>query len=358
MQTDQEQTDLISIIICVRNSEKFIEECLQSILTQTYNLSKLELSIYDDGSSDRSKQIINSWYDCYGSKKNIRLIMTINPNADQPKGVGGAKNRAVQQSNGNFLCFFDSDDIMHPERIRKQYEMCKKYPNCIIGSRVRRIPENSTPRYINWANFLREDQLEKQIYTCFGPTVLMPTWFCKRSCYDKVGQFDESQAKGIPEDLIFFYNHLRIGGGVKRVDDVLLTYRYHPEATTFSVTDETIWNVRLMELERNVLKNWTRFMIWNAGKEGRRLYRSLSLENRSKVDAFCDVDPKKISKKYYTYEDCVKGNKNKPKIPIIHFSQLKTPVIICVKLGLYNETFEKNLRSLNLQEGIDFIHFG
>ncbi|KAH7637172.1 UDP-GlcNAc:betaGal beta-1,3-N-acetylglucosaminyltransferase-like protein 1 [Dermatophagoides farinae] len=335
-------SDLISIITCVRNSEKYLQECLESIEAQNYDHGQLELSIYDDGSSDRSLDIINSWYNRYRLSNNdgIRLIINSNPEKDQPKGVGGAKNRAIAQSNGNYLCFFDSDDIMHADRIMK------------------RIPENSTQRYMEWVNNLTADQLTKQVYTCFGPTILMPTWFCTRKCFDKIGAFDDSDPKGVPEDLIFFYKHIYHGGGILRADDVLLTYRYHQEATTFSVTDEAIWNIRLAELEKNVLNKWDRFMIWNAGKEGRRFYRCLSEENRNKVEAFCDVDPKKLAKKFYIYENCIKGIKEKPKIPIIHFSNLKPPVVICVKLGLTNGQFEQNLRSMNLHEAIDFVHFG
>lgn len=52
----------------------------------------------------------------------------------------------------------------------------------------------------------------------------------------RVGGFSEEGA-GTPEDLIFFFHHLRLGGRVLRHDDELLVYRYHPHATTFSVSE-------------------------------------------------------------------------------------------------------------------------
>jgi len=64
----------------------------------------------------------------------------------------------------------------------------------------------------------------------------MPTWFMARSVYQKVGGFDEG-GRGVPEDLLFFYNHLRRGGEVRRCDQSLLVYRYHPQAATLSVTE-------------------------------------------------------------------------------------------------------------------------
>lgn len=106
----------------------------------------------------------------------------------------------------------------------------------IIGCKFKRTPENSTVRYTKWANGLTQKQLTQQIYTSNGPTVIMPTWFCHKNVFRKVGGFSE-EGKGVSEDLIFFYRHLDLGGKIKRVDDCLLVYRYHPNATTFSISE-------------------------------------------------------------------------------------------------------------------------
>ncbi|XP_073538523.1 queuosine-tRNA galactosyltransferase isoform X3 [Phyllobates terribilis] len=194
----------------------------------------------------------------------------------------------------------------------------------------------------------------KEIFTSHGPTVIMPTWFCSKEWFCYVGQFVED-GQGTPEDLLFFYDHLRKGGGVHRVDECLLQYRYHEHAATHSVSEDTIWRNRVQFLEERVLGLWPSFTIWNAGKQGRKLYRSLTPRNRDKVVAFCDVDAKKISKGFYTFEESEKHPK--PRIPILHFSEAKSPFIICVKLDLTGGGFEDNLRSLNLKEGEDYYHF-
>uniref|UniRef100_A0A8C7EXP5 UDP-GlcNAc:betaGal beta-1,3-N-acetylglucosaminyltransferase-like protein 1 n=1 Tax=Neovison vison TaxID=452646 RepID=A0A8C7EXP5_NEOVI len=130
----------------------------------------------------------------------------------------------------------------------------------------------------------------------------MPTWFCSRAWFSHVGPFDEG-GRGVPEDLLFFYDHLRKGGGVVRVDQSLLLYRYLPDAATHSVLETTIWTHRVCFLEERVLPRWAAFTIWNAGRQGRRLYRSLTAEARRKVVAFCDVDENKIRKGFYCHED-------------------------------------------------------
>ena len=70
---------------------------------------------------------------------------------------------------------------------------------------------------------------------------------------------------------------------MQRVDSHLLLYRYHPAAASFGVHENTIWELRMKRLQHVVLKKWQSFTIWNAGKQGRKFYRSLSADNRSKV---------------------------------------------------------------------------
>uniref|UniRef100_A0A3Q2PXF5 UDP-GlcNAc:betaGal beta-1,3-N-acetylglucosaminyltransferase-like protein 1 n=1 Tax=Fundulus heteroclitus TaxID=8078 RepID=A0A3Q2PXF5_FUNHE len=93
---------------------------------------------------------------------------------------------------------------------------------------------------------------------------------------------------------------------------------------------ETIWKLRVDFLQERVLSRWENFTIWNAGKQGRKLYRSLSPTNQRKVKAFCDVDENKIQKSFYTYEES--EQRPKPKVPILHYKEAKGPFIICVKL--------------------------
>ncbi|XP_059006183.1 UDP-GlcNAc:betaGal beta-1,3-N-acetylglucosaminyltransferase-like protein 1 isoform X8 [Mustela lutreola] len=193
-----------------------------------------------------------------------------------------------------------------------------------------------------------------EVFTSHGPTVIMPTWFCSRAWFFHVGPFDEG-GQGVPEDLLFFYDHLRKGGGVVRVDQSLLLYRYLPDAATHSVLETTIWTHRVRFLEERVLPRWAAFTIWNAGRQGRRLYRSLTAEARRKVVAFCDVDEHKIRKGFYCHEDS--QERPKPRVPVLHFRAARPPFVICVKLDLTGGAFEDNLRSLHLREGQDFLHF-
>ncbi|XP_033827090.1 UDP-GlcNAc:betaGal beta-1,3-N-acetylglucosaminyltransferase-like protein 1 [Periophthalmus magnuspinnatus] len=341
----------VSIIMPVHNAAHWLDECLQSILNQDFTGS-MELSVFDDASTDNSRKMVEDWRERLETK-GISLKISGHDSA-QPNGVGFAKNQAIFQSCGEYLCFQDADDVMKPQRVRLQHEAALRHPHSLIGCRVERIPEGSTERYTRWINKLTQEQLSTQVLTSHGPTVIMPTWFCSRMSFDKIGQFDEG-GKGVPEDLLFFYHSLRQGLGVRRVDQCLLVYRYHEKAATHSVSEDTIWKLRVAFLQERVLTQWESFTIWNAGKQGRKLYRSLSPANQKKVKAFCDVDEKKIQKGFYTYEES--KERPKPKIPVVHFKKASAPFIICVKLDLTGGVFEENLTSLQLEEGKDYYHF-
>ncbi|XP_075979747.1 queuosine-tRNA galactosyltransferase-like [Anticarsia gemmatalis] len=342
----------ISIIIPVYNGERWIDSCMKSIASQTLIKTdvKLELAIYNDGSNDGTQHLLEKWKEYFTSLGVTFAFLS----GTKSKGVGAAKNSAVKISTGRFLCFQDIDDVMHPERLRLQWETAKLNISALVGCKISRVPANSTPRFVRWANTLTNEQLKSQIYTSNGPTLLMPTWFCHRSVYDKVGGFDES-GYGTPEDLIFFYDHLDAGGHLVRVDEELLIYTYHEGAATFSIKRELIWKIQLDRLENYVLPFWNRFTVWNAGKWGRRLVRSLSSSSISKVDAFCDVDKNKIGRTVELY--CPIKRKVVTKLPVVHFTEAKPPLLICMKLDLTNGEFERNLKSLNLIEGVDYVLF-
>ncbi len=102
---------LISIIIPVYNTEKYISKCLDSILAQTY--MNTEIILVDDGSTDGSGAIC----DAYAAKySNIKVIHQKNG------GVSKARNAALDVFTGEYVAFADSDDTVHPEMIKKLYD--------------------------------------------------------------------------------------------------------------------------------------------------------------------------------------------------------------------------------------------
>ena len=117
-------------------------------------------------------------------------------------------------------------------------------PKASVTVVMGRTPEGSTERYMRWCNSLTQEELMSHRFrevtiiqyvllhrvgswrrtltsavVCRVSCVDRPTWFMSRKTFDKVGGYDET-FPGCPEDLIFFYAHLGLGGGLHKVDKV------------------------------------------------------------------------------------------------------------------------------------------
>ncbi|XP_052358490.1 UDP-GlcNAc:betaGal beta-1,3-N-acetylglucosaminyltransferase-like protein 1 [Oncorhynchus keta] len=95
----------VSIVIPVHNASCWLDECLQGIVDQDYTGS-MELSVYDDASTDGSRAIVEGWRERL-ERRGVSMVISGHDSA-QPRGVGHAKNQAVSQSSGKYLCFQDA----------------------------------------------------------------------------------------------------------------------------------------------------------------------------------------------------------------------------------------------------------
>ena len=121
-------------------------------------------------------------------------------------GCGFAKNRCVEQSHGRFLCFQDADDVMYPDRIKKQVEVLASHPKALVGTRFewvsveevmsRRKPANSMRHYSEWMNNLVDEDLLKYQYR--EVLVIQPTWMMTRETFDRVGGYVERGEDNTP----------------------------------------------------------------------------------------------------------------------------------------------------------------
>ena len=99
--------DLVSVIMPAYNVEKYIGEAIQSVLNQTYK--NFELIIFDDGSTDKTWEIIQSFNDS-------RIIAIRH---QQNKGVAEARNTALKIAKGKWVALIDSDDVWLSDRLEK-----------------------------------------------------------------------------------------------------------------------------------------------------------------------------------------------------------------------------------------------
>jgi glycosyltransferase involved in cell wall biosynthesis len=102
-------TPLISVVVPMYNVEKTINECLDSILTQTF--TEFEIICIDDGCTDGSVKLVEAYTD-----NRIKLVRQIN------KGLAAARNTGINASHGSFVAFLDSDDFWHAEKLQQHFD--------------------------------------------------------------------------------------------------------------------------------------------------------------------------------------------------------------------------------------------
>ena len=100
----------ISIIVPVYNVEKYLRECLDSIINQTFN--NFELILIDDGSKDSSGEICDEY------KNNYRNIIVVH---QENQGQASARNKGVRLAKSKWIMFVDSDDVIHPDLLKYLY---------------------------------------------------------------------------------------------------------------------------------------------------------------------------------------------------------------------------------------------
>ena len=160
--------ELISIIVPVYNSEKYLERCLSSIIKQTYY--NLEIIIIDDGSSDESLAI---------AKKHSHTDSRIRVISKDNEGVSKTRNRGLEESNGKYICFVDSDDYISPSHIDDLYtSVCNhnasvavcKFANVFNKNGVE-TQEESSVAISDKINITRNDYykyMSKDLYSVYG----------------------------------------------------------------------------------------------------------------------------------------------------------------------------------------------
>lgn len=107
----QTTTPLVTVVIPVFNAEKYLEECLQSVINQTY--TNLEILVIDDGSTDSSFNIASR---VAAEDRRVHVIR------EENAGPGAARNRGLRSAHGEYLQFLDADDLLADDAIHTAME--------------------------------------------------------------------------------------------------------------------------------------------------------------------------------------------------------------------------------------------
>ncbi|MEM6738301.1 MAG: glycosyltransferase family 2 protein [Bacteroidota bacterium] len=212
--------DLVSVIVPVYNADPYLEECILSVLNQTY--SNWELLLVNDGSMDRSEEIALSFVD-----QRIKYFEQEN------KGVSAARNLGLHHMNGDFFCFLDADDIFTQKSLESRigcfYEDNElNFVDGIVENRSRYLNEVKSTWIPSFTGKPLYELLQLKD-SCF----LGITWMIKR----KKGiqyQFDEKMK--FAEDLWFYIDLAKNGWKYSYVYEVVYYRRRISNSATTDMT--------------------------------------------------------------------------------------------------------------------------
>ena len=173
----------VSIIIPSYNRSHLIGETLNSVIAQTY--TNWECIIIDDGSTDSTEELIANYI-----KKDSRFQYYHRPK-DRLKGANACRNYGYEISNGNYIKWFDSDDIMHPDFLEKQVRILEQFSEldfCVCQSLT--FFENSNEKLMNKANrnpthSLILSYLVKNHYFFTGAPLWKKEYLYKKDLFDE-----------------------------------------------------------------------------------------------------------------------------------------------------------------------------
>lgn len=200
----------ISVIMPVYNAERFLKDAVRSILNQTF--TDFEFIIIDDGSDDRSLDIIKSFDD-----PRIKLY------TNEKAGVPGQLNFGIGKSSADLIARMDADDLSDLRRLEIQYDFLKNNPEVsLVGSNYSIIDKKG--------NFVVEKQFpenhnEIEFMMPVITSVLHATMLARKSAIIVAGGYDEKNFYAEDHDL--FLRMLLNGCMMYNIQKSLFKYRIH-----------------------------------------------------------------------------------------------------------------------------------
>ena len=213
---------IISVIIPVFNVEKYLRECLDSVVNQTF--CDIEIICIDDGSTDSSGTILEEY-----ASKDRRFVTIHQANA----GQAAARNKALDIAKGEYVLFVDSDDRIDLDLIEKTYSVAVSSGSELVMFYMFSTDSEASKANISFSIPNSDDdflnKLELAFFQCPGPC----KWLWKKSLIDRINlRFYE----GIRfEDVPFVLKGALHSNYIKVIPESLYYYRLHNESTTRNV---------------------------------------------------------------------------------------------------------------------------
>lgn len=325
MKKVSKKSPLITIIVPIYKVEEYLDRCIESIINQTYE--NLEVILVDDGSPDNCPKMCDKW-----AKKDKRIKVIHKENG----GLSDARNRGIENANGKYISFIDSDDWIENNMISTLYkflvETSSDISTCKLISRKEFIKsENKVEEKSNYKEFSRNEYLLKYFKIGSQETVY---YACNKLFKSKLLSNNQFPVGLTSEDVLGTYKAILKADKIVEVDANLYNYFVNSNGITnskFSIKDfdlikiwDEVINIATKEDPDNL-----KYAILNR----QRIDYTLLMRMAIKVKH--NTIEEKYSKQYKKCLNDLKKNKSnllKSKIP---FSRKLTIIMICKNYKLF-----------------------
>jgi glycosyltransferase involved in cell wall biosynthesis len=218
----------VSVVIPVYNGERYLEDTLRSVLSQTYR--PMEVIAVNDGSTDHTQQILERFA---REDERLRVVGTEN------RGLALARNRGIEESTGELVAFIDADDLWHREKIARQVAAMTRVSTDPLGfvyAYTRFIDEHgywlADGLSVPLEGFVLEPHLLTNFVGSGGSNLL-----CRRDALIAVGKFRATIVAGLPGRCEDYDLQLDLAARYKvgLVPEYLVAYRRYPGSMSSQV---------------------------------------------------------------------------------------------------------------------------
>lgn len=217
-------TEKLSVIIPVFNAERYLDECIKSILNQTY--TNIEIICVNDGSTDRSGEIINKYISKGYPIKQIRK---------ENGGVSSARNVGIEEASSDYLAFVDADDYLEKDYFKEIMVNADKFDMVLTGYSIIDMLNNSRVSYtctpFDGPIKVFVEQLK---YYLTPPLLLSPCFKIYKKDILRKNKISFPESLSYGEDAIFTLDYLQYIHNVKCINGSGYCYRKHGNTTLSS----------------------------------------------------------------------------------------------------------------------------
>ena len=237
MSKEIENAIKVSVIIPVYNTEKYLEECLNSIINQT--LKEIEIIIINDGSTDSSTKILEEF-----AQKDNRIKIFSQDNL----GVSVARNIGIKKATGEYIGFVDSDDFIDTEYFEKLYLSAKKHNADIAAASILRLKKHKQKFLLKFNKESYTSNIQKKY-----KLLKLPNWSFSCCKIYKTSSLMNSNIlfkEGVfYEDIVFTNKIVHKLKKLVVVPNIKYYYRIHSNSITNKITAKHKYDAKMAAIE-------------------------------------------------------------------------------------------------------------